>query len=397
MFEQLKPVPTDPILGLMSEYKADTNPKKVDLSVGVYKNETGDTPVMRAVKKAEKIRLETETTKSYLGLAGDVQYNELMTSLVFGDHATVKANRIKTAQTPGGTGSLRVAAEFIKRSNPNASIWVTNPTWANHFSIFGAAGLETKEFPYFDFDTMGLKFDEMVSTLNTVPAGDVVLLHACCHNPSGMDLTLEQWQIVADISKKQGFTFLIDSAYQGFGKGLDEDAAGVRLLADQLDELLVCASCSKNFGLYRDRVGAFSVMTATAEQTEIAYSVALNVIRAIYSMPPAHGAAVVANILSNPELRALWEEELQEKRTRINGLRSYIVEKFKEHNVPGNFDFIAKQNGMFSFLGIDKEAIQTLKDDYSIYIVGSSRINVAGVNKSNADYLAKALATVLNK
>ncbi len=397
MFEQLKPVPTDPILGLMSEYKADTNPKKVDLSVGVYKNETGDTPVMRAVKKAEKIRLETETTKSYLGLAGDVQYNELMTSLVFGDHATVKANRIKTAQTPGGTGSLRVAAEFIKRSNPNASIWVTNPTWANHFSIFGAAGLETKEFPYFDFDSMGLKFDEMVSTLNTVPAGDVVLLHACCHNPSGMDLTLEQWQIVADISKKQGFTFLIDSAYQGFGKGLDEDAAGVRLLADQLDELLVCASCSKNFGLYRDRVGAFSVMTATAEQTEIAYSVALNVIRAIYSMPPAHGAAVVANILSNPQLRALWEEELQEKRTRINGLRSYIVEKFKEHNVPGNFDFIAKQNGMFSFLGIDKEAIQTLKDDYSIYIVGSSRINVAGVNKSNADYLAKALATVLNK
>ena len=397
MFEQLKPVPTDPILGLMSEYKADTNPKKVDLSVGVYKNETGDTPVMRAVKKAEQIRLETETTKSYLGLAGDVQYNELMTSLVFGDHATVKANRIKTAQTPGGTGSLRVAAEFIKRSNPNASIWVTNPTWANHFSIFGAAGLETKEFPYFDFDTMGLKFDEMVSTLNTVPAGDVVLLHACCHNPSGMDLTLEQWQIVADISKKQGFTFLIDSAYQGFGKGLDEDAAGVRLLADQLDELLVCASCSKNFGLYRDRVGAFSVMTATAEQTEIAYSVALNVIRAIYSMPPAHGAAVVANILSNPELRALWEEELQEKRTRINGLRSYIVEKFKEHNVPGNFDFIAKQNGMFSFLGIDKEAIQTLKDDYSIYIVGSSRINVAGVNKSNADYLAKALAAVLNK
>ena len=397
MFEQLKPVPTDPILGLMSEYKADTNPKKVDLSVGVYKNQTGDTPVMRAVKKAEQIRLETETTKSYLGLAGDVQYNELMTSLVFGDHATVKANRIKTAQTPGGTGSLRVAAEFIKRSNPNASIWVTNPTWANHFSIFGAAGLETKEFPYFDFDTMGLKFDEMVSTLNTVPAGDVVLLHACCHNPSGMDLTLEQWQIVADISKKQGFTFLIDSAYQGFGKGLDEDAAGVRLLAEQLDELLVCASCSKNFGLYRDRVGAFSVMTATAEQTEIAYSVALNVIRAIYSMPPAHGAAVVANILSNPELRALWEEELQEKRTRINGLRSYIVEKFKEHNVPGNFDFIAKQNGMFSFLGIDKEAIQTLKDDYSIYIVGSSRINVAGVNKSNADYLAKALATVLNK
>ena len=397
MFEQLKPVPTDPILGLMTEYKADTNPKKVDLSVGVYKNESGDTPVMRAVKKAEQQRLETETTKSYLGLAGDVQFNDLMTSLVFGDHDAVKAGRIKTAQTPGGTGSLRVAAEFIKRSNPNATIWVTNPTWANHFSIFGAAGLTTNEFPYFDFDTMGLKFEEMVASLNTIPEGDVVLLHACCHNPSGMDLTIEQWQIVADIAKKQKFTFLIDSAYQGFGEGLDEDAAGVRLLASQLDELLVSASCSKNFGLYRDRVGTFSVMTANAAQADIAYSVALNVIRAIYSMPPAHGAAVVANILSTPELKALWEQELTEKRTRINGLRSFIVEKFKEHNVPGNFDFIAKQNGMFSFLGISKEAIQTLKDEYSIYIVGSSRINVAGVNDNNADYLAKALADVLSR
>ena len=233
MFNDLQPVPTDPILGLMSEYKADTNPKKVDLSVGIYKNEAGDTPVMKAVKIAEKNRLENEKSKAYLGLAGNVEFNDLMAKLVFGDHEKLNAGHIKTAQTPGGTGSLRVAAEFIKRSNPTASIWVTEPTWANHFSIFEAAGLETKTFPYFDFSTMGLLFDDMVSALNTVPAGDVVLLHACCHNPSGMDLNLEQWQTVADIAKQRGFTFLIDSAYQGFGKGLDEDAAGVRLLASQ--------------------------------------------------------------------------------------------------------------------------------------------------------------------
>lgn len=397
MFEQLKPVPTDPILGLMAEFKADTNPKKVDLSVGVYKNESGDTPVMTAVKKAEKLRLENETSKAYLGLAGNLEFNELMTDLVFGDHDIIKQKRVKTAQTPGGTGSLRVAAEFIKRSNRDATIWVTSPTWANHFSIFNAAGVETKEFPYFDFATMSLDFDAMVTTLKTVPAGDVVLLHACCHNPSGMDLTIEQWQVVADLAKAQGFVVLIDSAYQGFGAGLDQDAAGLRLLASQLDELLVSASCSKNFGLYRDRVGTFSVIAKDAAATEVAYSNALSVIRAIYSMPPAHGAEVVARILADKELKAEWMLELEEKRTRINGLRSYIVEKFKEHNVPGDFEFIAKQNGMFSFLGIDKDAIQRLKDEFSIYLVGSSRINIAGINKDNADYVAKAVATVLTK
>lgn len=396
MFEQLKPVPTDPILGLMAEFKADKNPKKVDLSVGIYKNETGDTPVMSAVKKAEKLRLDNEKSKAYLGLAGNVGFNDLMAQLVFGDSKALSEGRIKTAQTPGGTGSLRVAAEFIKRSNNNATMWVTNPTWANHFSIFEAAGLTVKEFPYFDFETMGLKFDEMVTTLKTVPAGDVVLLHACCHNPSGMDLTLDQWQVVADIAKQQGFTVLLDSAYQGFGAGLEEDAAGLRLLASQLDELLVCASCSKNFGLYRDRVGAFSVMAKTADLANTAYSNALSVIRAIYSMPPAHGAEVVERILSDKVLKDEWMAELLEKRTRINRLRSFIVEKFAEHNVPGDFSFIAKQNGMFSFLGIDKAAIKRLKDEYSIYIVGSSRINVAGVNDQNADYLAKALAEVLS-
>jgi len=397
MFNQLQPVPTDPILGLMTEYKADNNPKKVDLSVGVYKNEQGDTPVLAAVKQAEQFRLTNEQSKAYLGMAGDVKFNDLITDLLFGEHEVINSGRVKTAQTPGGTGSLRVAAEFIARCNPTAKVWVTNPTWANHISIFTAAGLQVEAFPYFDFDTMGLKFNETVETLSKVPAGDIVLLHACCHNPSGMDLNLEQWQVIADIAKQQGFTILIDSAYQGFGEGLNEDAAGLRLLASQVEEMIVCSSCSKNFGLYRDRVGAISIVGTDPAKTEIAFSVALSVIRAIYSMPPAHGANLVATILSSEELTALWHQELQEMRTRINGLRSFVVDKFKEKNVPGNFDFIAKQNGMFSFLGIDKEAIATLKKDYSIYIVGSSRVNVAGVNNSNADYLAEALAKVLNK
>ncbi|NVK24644.1 MAG: aspartate/tyrosine/aromatic aminotransferase [Gammaproteobacteria bacterium] len=397
MFNKLQPVPTDPILGLVAEYKADTNPNKVDLSVGVYKNEQGQTPVLKAVKKAEEFILKHEDSKAYLGMAGDVAYNELMTKLIFGDHKVIADNRVKTAQTPGGTGSLRVAAEFIARCNAEATIWVTNPTWANHLSIFNAAGLKTAEFPYFDFETMGLKFEETKAALSKVPAGDVVLFHACCHNPSGMDLNIEQWQAVADIAKQQGFTVLIDAAYLGFGEGIEQDAAGIRLLADQLDELLICSSCSKNFGLYRDRVGAFSVIAESAERTDVSYSVALNVIRAIYSMPPAHGAAVVATILSDEALTKLWLEELDEKRGRINELRTVIVDKFKEKNVPGDYAFIAEQHGMFSFLGIDKEAINELKTEYGIYIVGSSRVNIAGVNASNADYIAESLAKVLSK
>lgn len=397
MFDQLQPVPTDPILGLMAEFKADPNPKKVDLSVGVYKDEVGNTPVLKSVKKAEAFRLENETSKSYLGLAGNADFNSLITQLIFGEHKIIESSRVKTAQTPGGTGSLRVAAELIKRANPDATIWVTNPTWANHLSIFKAAGLKVEEFPYFDFDTMGLKFNETVETLSKVPEGDVVLFHACCHNPSGMDLNIEQWQTVADIAKQQKFTFLIDSAYQGFGSGLEEDAAGIRLLADQVEQMIVCSSCSKNFGLYRERIGAISIVGKDAIKTEITFSNTLNVIRAIYSMPPAHGADIVATILGSQDLTALWHQELNEKRERINGLRSYIATKFAEKGVPGNFDFIANQNGMFSFLGIDKAAINTLKSDYSIYIVGSSRVNVAGVNDANANYLAESLATVLSK
>ncbi len=395
MFSVLKPLPTDPILGLMAAFKEDTNPKKIDLGVGVYKDEQGHTAVLKAVKKAEAFRLENETTKSYIGLAGDLAFCAKMESLLLGEHNALLANRVRTAQAPGGTGALRVAAEFIKRCNTNATVWVTTPTWANHISLFEAAGLTVKEYPYYDYENKGLLFDEMVEALKKVPKGDVVLFHACCHNPSGMDLNAEQWKIVAELAKETGFTPLIDIAYQGFGTSLDQDAAGLRLMADTVDEMLICSSCSKNFGLYRERIGACSVIAKSSAEADVANSVMLSVVRSIYSMPPAHGAFIVNTILSSSELTALWHEELDEMRGRINGLRSLIVERLAAKGVEQDFSFIQRQHGMFSFLGINKEQIDRLRDEYAIYMVGSSRVNVAGISQSNIDYFADAVATVL--
>ena len=395
MFDSLTPLPTDPILGLMAAYQQDTNPDKIDLGVGVYKDEQGHTPVMAAVKQAEAVRLRQENSKSYIGMAGSPGFNDKISHLLFGDAEALASGRIKTAHTPGGTGALRVAAEFLKRCNPSATIWVTTPTWANHISLFEAAGLSVAEFPYYDYDNKGLLFDDMMAALAQVEKGDIVLLHACCHNPSGMDLNRQQWQQFADLAVERGFTPLIDTAYQGFGQGLDDDAFGIRLLADKVDEMVVCSSCSKNFGLYRERIGAVSLMGRNAAQADVAFSVLLAVVRSIYSMPPAHGAAVVDIILSSQELTTLWQQELTTMRDRINGLRRLIVEKLAEKGVPGDFSFIRQQHGMFSFLGIDKDAIERLRQDYSIYIVGSSRVNVAGINHSNIDYFASAMAEVL--
>jgi aspartate aminotransferase len=395
MFSELKPLPTDPILGLMAAYKQDTNPNKIDLGVGVYKDEQGNTPVLRAVKKAEAFRLENETTKSYIGLAGNLDFCQKMETLLLGEHSTLLANRVRTAQAPGGTGALRVAAEFIKRCNTDATVWVTTPTWANHISLFEAAGLTVKEYPYYDYENKGLLFDEMIDTLKQVPKGDVVLLHACCHNPSGMDLNEEQWKIVAELAKEVGFTPLIDIAYQGFGASLDEDAKGLRLLADAVDELIICSSCSKNFGLYRERIGACSIIAKDSANADISNSVLLSVVRSIYSMPPAHGADIVNTILGSTELTQEWHDELDEMRNRINGLRTLIKESLAAQGVAQDFSFIDKQNGMFSFLGINKEQIERLQKEYAIYIVGSSRVNVAGVSQANIEYFSKAVAEVL--
>ncbi|HBN90842.1 amino acid aminotransferase [Rheinheimera aquimaris] len=396
MFAQLQPVATDPILGLMAAYKDDPNPNKVDLGVGVYKDEQGHTAVLKCVKEAEALRLKNEDSKTYIGMAGDLGFNSHIEKLAFGQgHKVLLANRVTTAHTPGGTGALRVAAEFIKKANPNATIWVTSPTWANHISMFKAAGLNVKEYTYYDYSTKGLNEEGMFADLATVPAGDVVLVHACCHNPSGMDLTFAQWQRFAQLAKERGFTPLVDMAYQGFGSGLDEDARGLRYLADTVDEMLLCSSCSKNFGLYRERIGAVSVVSADSKISDIARVNLLSVVRSIYSMPPAHGAIIVANILDSAELTALWHQELAEMRNRINNYRQLIIDKLAGEGVTQDFSFITRQHGMFSFLGINKEQIARLRNEFSIYMVDSSRVSIAGLNHSNIDYFARSVAAVL--
>ena len=396
MFNTLKALPADPILGLLTQYREDSHPNKVDLGVGVYKDPAGHTPILDCVKAAEKIRLDTETTKVYIGPTGSAPFNQLMTELAFGaSHSALIANRVRTVSTPGGTGALRVAADFIKRCNPNAVLWVSDPTWANHTGLFEAAGITVKTYPYYDYDTKSLKFEQMMATLNTIGKDDVVLLHACCHNPSGMDLNQEQWQQVAEVAKQVGFMPVVDMAYQGFGTDLDSDAFGLRLLAETLEQMIICSSCSKNFGLYRERIGACSIIGRSAQAADIINSVLLSVVRVAYSMPPAHGAAIVETILGSQELTTQWHGELKEMRDRINNMRQLLVDKLKENGVERDFSFITAQNGMFSFLGIDAAQVQRLQDEFSIYIVGSSRISLAGISTDNVDYLTQSIAKVL--
>ncbi len=395
MFSTLKQVPPDPILGLSVKYKADTNPEKIDLGAGIYKDAAGRTPVLACVKTAETFRTANETSKAYLGSAGSALFNEKITGLMLGDHRVIGENRVRTVSTPGGTGALRIAGEFINTCRPGATIWVSNPTWANHQGVFTAAGLTVKTYPYYDYGNKCLDFARMIDALTAVPEGDAVLLHACCHNPSGMDLSREQWQEIAELARQVGFTPVIDIAYQGFGHGLDEDAWGLRLLADSVDEMIICSSCSKNFGLYRDRIGACSIIGNSESAADIINSVLLRTVRVNYSMPPAHGAAIVETILGSDELTAQWHGELREMRDRISDMRQLLVDKLTANGVTRDFSFITRQNGMFSFLGIDEAQVQRLQDEFSIYLVGSSRISVAAISPDNADYLARSIASVL--
>ncbi|WP_159818052.1 amino acid aminotransferase [Colwellia sp. 20A7] len=395
MFTKLTQLPPDPILGLSVKFKADINANKIDLGAGIYKDENGNTPVLSCVKTAEKFRLENEKSKAYLGSAGSALFNEKMTSLMLGDHKVISENRIRTVSTPGGTGALRTAGEFIKSCTPGATIWVSNPTWANHQGVFAAAGLTVKTYPYYDYENKTLDFEGMLEALKQVSKDDAVLLHACCHNPSGMDLNAEQWQQVADVAKHVGFMPVVDMAYQGFGQDLDADAFGLRLMADTVEQMIICSSCSKNFGLYRERIGACSIIGKSSIAAEIINSVLLSVVRVNYSMPPAHGAAIVETILSSAELTTQWHGELKEMRDRINGMRQLLVDQLAVNGVTRDFSFITTQNGMFSFLGIDKEQVQRLQDEYSIYIVGSSRISLAGISPDNVNYLTQSIAKVL--
>jgi len=346
------------------------------------------------VKSAEQFRVDNEASKAYLSSAGSPLFNSKITDLILGEHQVIAQNRIRTVSTPGGTGALRVAGEFIKKCTPGATIWVSNPTWANHKGVFEAAGLIVKEYPYYDYENNCLDFDGMLAALKNIPKEDAVLLHACCHNPSGMDLNKEQWLQVADVAKQVGFMPVVDMAYQGFGQDLDSDAYGLRLMADTVEQMIICSSCSKNFGLYRERIGACSIIGSSEIAADIISSVLLSVVRVVYSMPPAHGAAIVETILSSDELTNQWHVELKEMRDRINNMRQLLVDKLVENGVTRDFSFITRQNGMFSFLGIDKEQVQRLQDDYSIYIVGSSRISLAGISTDNVDYLTKSIAKI---
>ena len=396
MFQSLQALPPDPILGLTAAFKADANPNKIDLGMGVYKDGVGNTPIMKAVKQAEKIILQSQDSKTYVGPNGAADYNETIAKLILGqDLFQSLGKRRVTVQTPGGCGGLRLAAEFIGKANAEATVWVSDPTWANHKPLIGSAGLKFKSYPYYDHESHSVKFIDMLKILQQVPQGDLVLLHGCCHNPSGADLSPEQWEAVRDVALQQGFNVFIDLAYQGMGTGLEEDVHGVRLLAESLPELIIVSSCSKNFGLYRERTGAVTLVCDSDESCATASTVLTAAARANYSMPPDHGAAIVQLIMNTPELRSSWEEELKEIRDRINRLRSQFVQKLKDAEIARDFGFIENEKGMFSFLGVNAGQIKTLIENYSIYLVNSSRINVASINDNNIDYLVNSLAEVL--
>ena len=392
MFEALKPLPADPILGLSAAYREDSSVDKIDLGVGVYKDETGATPIMAAVKKAEALRLDRENTKTYQSPAGDPEFDRAIAELLLPEVSA--QGRVATAQAPGGTGGLRIAAGLVQRSNPGATVWLSKPTWANHRPVFESAGLAVQEYPYYSATLGGVDFDAMSRTLRQLGPGDVVVLHGCCHNPTGADLNEEQWQLVAETAQEQGFLPLVDIAYQGFANGLDEDAFGVRCLARQVPELIAVSSCSKNFGLYRERTGAVCLVSADRQRRDQALQHLLNVARSNYSMPPAHGAAIVSSILGDAELRVLWQQELTQMRVRMNDCRNLLADRLSQAGLGESFDHIRDQRGMFSYLGISVEQVRRLREEFSIYMVDSSRINIAGVNTHNLDYLAGALVAV---
>ncbi|WP_432467827.1 amino acid aminotransferase [Agarivorans sp. Z349TD_8] len=396
MFERVSAAAADPILGLTEAFKADPRLNKINLGVGIYKNEAGATPVLKTVKIAEQKLLETESSKSYLSIEGNPAYGLEVQKLLFGENSEiVSSQRAFTAQSPGGTGALHNAAEFAYNHLGVRTVWVSNPTWANHGNIFKALGLEVKAYDYYNPETQDLDFAAMLSSLEQVSAGDLVLFHGCCHNPTGIDPTIEQWQQLANLAASKKILPLFDFAYQGFSIGVEEDAAGLRLFAEQIKELMVASSFSKNFGLYNERVGAFTLVAQNKEQGAAAFSQVKAGIRANYSNPPSHGAAVVTTILQNPELKAQWHSEVTEMRERIKEMRDLFVATLAEKGAEGDYSFIQRQNGMFSFSGLSKQQVQILKEQHAVYIVGSGRISVAGMTKDNMQALCEAIAAVV--
>lgn len=396
MFEKISAAPADPILGLADLFRADERPHKINLGIGVYKDETGKTPVLTSVKKAEQYLLENEVSKNYLSIDGLPEFALRTQELLFGkDNGIITNKRARTAQTPGGTGALRVAADFIAHNTSAKRIWISNPTWPNHRNVFAAVGLEVCDYDYYDATAHKLDFDGMVANLSAAQTGDIVLFHGCCHNPTGIDPTPEQWGQLASLSQQKGWLPLFDFAYQGFANGLDEDAQGLRTFAAKHQELLVASSYSKNFGLYNERVGACTLVAADSAVVDTAFSQIKAVIRANYSNPPSHGAAVVATILSNDVLRGIWEQELTAMRERIQRMRQLFVNTLQEKGAQQDFSFIIQQNGMFSFSGLSKEQVIRLRDEFGVYAVNSGRVNVAGMTPENMAPLCEAIVAVL--
>lgn len=392
MFENLKPQPADKILALMKMYADDPRDQKIDLGVGVYKNASGVTPVMRAVKAAEQKVWEDQTTKAYTGLAGDPAFADAMISLILGD--SVARDNIAAVATPGGTGAVRQAFELVKMANPSARVFVSNPTWPNHLSILKYLDIETVPYRYFDEATRAVDFGGMIEDLSMAKAGDVVLLHGCCHNPTGANLNLVEWQSVIDLINERGLVSMVDIAYQGFGDGLEADAAATRLVASGVSECLIAASCSKNFGVYRERTGLLMAISQDANQKALNQGTLAFLNRQNYSFPPDHGARVVTTILTDDALRADWAAELEEVRLSMLGLREQLASELQKRSGSDRFAFVAQHRGMFSRIGAAPELVQKLREDHGIYMVGDSRMNIAGLNTHTVPILAQAIVDV---
>jgi len=391
-FDAIGRVPGDPILGLMEAYAQDSNPRKFDLGVGVYKDAQGLTPIPEAVKIAEARLVESQDTKTYIGGHGNPLFGKVLNELVLGaDSKLITEQRAGATQTPGGTGALRLAAEFIAQCLPGKGVWLSNPTWPIHETIFAAAGVKVSHYPYVGSDNR-LDVEAMLAVLKEAPKGDVVLLHACCHNPTGFDLSHDDWQRVLEVVRSRDLLPLIDFAYQGFGDGLEQDAWSTRLFAAQVPELLITSSCSKNFGLYRDRTGALIVCAKSADKLIDIRSQLANIARNLWSTPPDHGAAVVATILADPELKARWADEVEAMRLRIAQLRSGLVEALEPHGLRERFAHIGVQRGMFSYTGLSPEQVKHLRERHSVYMVSSGRANVAGIDATRLALLADAIA-----
>lgn len=394
MFESLKPLPPDAIIGIMALFRADQDPRKVDLSVGVYQDDKNRTPVLECVKRAEREVVEKQDTKSYVAIAGNAGFNRGMEELVFGrGSAPLGDGRVATVQTPGGSGAISVIGHLVHRAKPNTTVYLSDPSWPNHLPLLKVSGLKLETYPYYDHHAHQVDFDAMLAAVERIGAGNVMLIHGCCHNPCGADLSQEQWQALAGACAKHGVVPFVDFAYQGLAEGLEADAYGVRTMSEHCEEVLVVNSCSKNLGLYRERVGSASVVGANRAQRDAAFSNLSNVARGIYSMPPDHGAAIADKVMHTPELRELWIAELDAMRARLNGLRRLLVDELNERGA--DFSFVARERGLFSFLGLSKEQIVRLREEFHVYMVESSRINIAGINEHNVDYVVDAIAAVL--